>query len=86
MSAITDTIVVTLGSGAAVSTALGAIRTWIASRRSDVNIKIESEGRVVELRASRANSAQVHELLERLLADLHAESEASPERHEGDGD
>jgi hypothetical protein len=86
MSAITDTIVLTLGSGAAVSTALGAIRTWFASRRSDVNIKIESEGRVVELRASRANSAQVHELLERLLADLHAESEAGPERHEGDSE
>lgn len=79
MSGISDLIVVALGSGAAASTALGALRTWVSSRSSSVNLKIESRGRVVELRAD-TRSTEVQAILERLLADLSADSETNHEQ------
>ncbi|MER8103382.1 hypothetical protein [Kitasatospora sp. NPDC094016] len=54
-----DLLSVALGSGGAGAVLAQSVSTWLQTRRSDVKISIESEGRKIEIQGSRVRSREI---------------------------
>ncbi|RKN32347.1 effector-associated constant component EACC1 [Micromonospora musae] len=60
MGAITDALLVSLGSGGAVAVLAGSLSTWLSQRDTSVEVHVAgADGRQVTLRAQRARDLSV---------------------------
>jgi hypothetical protein len=72
LGAVSDVLVVAVGSGGALSVLVGAVAAWVQSRGSNVKILLQGpEGQRAEIAAEHVKSLDAAEL-RRLVADVDA--------------
>lgn len=73
------TVVVTLGSGSAVTALATSLRTWMVQRRSDLSLEIENEdGSSVKIDAKRVADAET--LIRQVLSSSRDTDDSKTER------
>jgi hypothetical protein len=70
MSALSDTLIIAVGSGGAVSTLTAALRAWLATRGRRAVIRIESGDRSIVIDAANIKSEDLARILQDITRDI----------------
>lgn len=69
MGDIYDVLVVAVGAGGLAPVLVASLNSWFTTRRSDVQLRLERNGIVVELDAKRTNTTQAIREIQNLLGE-----------------